>query len=101
MGLGTFLLIGLVLWRVSKMITDEDGPFDFFSWLRSKIPQSNWVGRGVRCLWCISFWLGLGLGVSIGVQLEWSVGEMLLYGLSWSSVAILIDERGIRHEGST
>jgi len=44
---------------VSYFIAKEDGPFDLFSKLRGKISQDGWVGRGLNCVLCISFWLSL------------------------------------------
>ncbi len=49
----------LAVYRVSYFIAKEDGPFDLFSELRGKIGQDGWVGRGLHCVLCISFWLSL------------------------------------------
>ena len=49
----------LAIYRVSYLIAKEDGPFDVFSGLRGKISQEGWVGRGLHCGLCISFWLSL------------------------------------------
>lgn len=59
MGITDLLIIGLVTYRLSHMITIEDGPFDIFVKLRMKIDpmQTTWVGRGLQCILCVSFWL--------------------------------------------
>lgn len=98
MSILTFFLLSLGLWRVSKLITDEDGPFDIFANMRARLSQSSWVGRGVRCIWCVSFWLGLLLGFLYGLREGWGWEQMVVFGLAWSTVVILIDEKGVRHE---
>ncbi len=49
----------LAVYRASYFIAKEDGPFDMFSKMRGKIGQEGWVGRGLNCVLCISFWLSL------------------------------------------
>ncbi len=53
------ILSVLAVYRASYFIAKEDGPFDLFSELRGKIGQDGWVGRGLHCVLCISFWLSL------------------------------------------
>lgn len=54
-----FIVAVLAVYRVSYLIAQEEGPFGIASWLRGKIDpdQSNWLGRGVRCVACVSFWI--------------------------------------------
>lgn len=52
-----FLLALLGTYRLSHMIVMEDGPFDVFAGLREKVGQGTWLGRGLHCVLCISFWL--------------------------------------------
>ncbi len=49
----------LAVYRVSYFIAKEDGPFDLFSEVRGKIGQEGWIGRGLHCVLCISFWLSV------------------------------------------
>lgn len=51
------VLATLATYRLSRMIALEDGPVDVFSNMREKVGQATWVGRGVHCVLCISFWL--------------------------------------------
>lgn len=55
------LIASLAVWRVSRMITLEEGPFSAFAWLRGHVDarQQSWIGRGLGCLYCVSFWLAL------------------------------------------
>lgn len=59
-----YLLSLLGVYRAAHMVTREDGPFDIFATLREKIGQENWIGRGLHCTNCVSFWLSL-------VMMEW------------------------------
>jgi hypothetical protein len=54
-----FLLALLGVYRLSHMIAMEDGPFDAFAELRDRVGQGNWIGRGLHCPLCLSFWLSL------------------------------------------
>ena len=49
----------LAVYRVGKMLSQEDGPFDAFAWFRSKFTGNNWFASGIRCFYCVSFWIGL------------------------------------------
>lgn len=53
----------LAVYRISYLIAKEDGPFDMFMVIREKAdplnPPLDWIGRGLRCILCVSFWLSL------------------------------------------
>lgn len=51
------ILVTLGVFRLSYMVSNEDGPGDIFSKLREWVGQSNWVGRGLNCFLCVSFWV--------------------------------------------
>lgn len=69
------ILLCLAVYRLSHAITMEDGPFDCFAWLRENIGQATWVGRGMHCPLCVSFWLSL--------VVMW----LPSWGVSWFGVA--------------
>lgn len=55
-----YLLAALAVYRISRMIVLEEGPFGAFAWLQEKTKkQDNWIERGLACPLCISFWLSL------------------------------------------
>src|SRR3990167_3650096 len=54
-----FTLSVLAVYRVSYMIANEDGPLDVFVFIREKVSQKNWIGRGLNCVLCISVWLSI------------------------------------------
>jgi len=70
----SFAMATLAAYRISYLIAREEGPFGVLAWLRGKIDpdQKTWVGRGVNCTLCISFWLALPAAlIAGGGWLEW------------------------------
>lgn len=69
------VVIGAIAaYRVSYLITREEGPLGVFALLRERIDphQKTWVGRGLNCVLCVSFWATLAVSIIIGVSwLEW------------------------------
>lgn len=63
----------LAVYRVAYMIAKEDGPFDALAWIRGKIDpmQHTWIGRGLNCVLCLSWWLSLVVFALGGSWLEW------------------------------
>jgi hypothetical protein len=69
-----FIVAVLASYRISHMIAREDGPFDVLSTIRGHIDpqQKTWIGRGLSCPLCISFWVTLIVALLIGgTWLEW------------------------------
>lgn len=90
--IGLLLLGGLAVWRATNMVVneDEEGPFGLFEWVRSRIDphQRTWVGRGLRCAFCVSFWLGMVLATVLGMLEVVSLPLIPVWGLAFSSVAV-------------
>lgn len=100
----------LFTWRLSSMITGEDGPGDIFVKLR-KLAGVQWdvdsrefgvtsLARGILCLWCVSIWVGFVAGIATwsfaqqGSFAELSLGDVSVFIMFWfaiSAVAILFD----------
>jgi len=72
MNLVPFLVLILAVWRISSLVTHEDGPYKVF--LRFRLwagvqyqaqtgdsYASNEFAAVLKCLWCNSVWLSLGL----------------------------------------
>lgn len=55
----TVFLAVFAVFRLAHMMTREEGPFSLWQRLRNLFLADNWIGRGIRCLWCVSFWLAL------------------------------------------
>ena len=52
-----FLISALATYRLSLMLSSEEGPLAIFARLRRKIPAKTNPGRGVRCSFCWSVWI--------------------------------------------
>lgn len=68
------LALGFIVYRVAWLVANDEGPFGVSSWLRSRIDpnQRTWVGRGLNCAGCVSFWLALLAAIAFGLSwLDW------------------------------
>jgi hypothetical protein len=64
-----FVLLGLAIYRVARMMAMERGPFDAFrlwrDWVgkhfkhNKKTGRQSWVDEGFNCPLCLSFWGGV------------------------------------------
>lgn len=78
----------LATYRVSRMIALEDGPFDVFSRLQELAGgQKNWVGRGLACPLCVSFWLALPAALLVGFV---DVRQLALLWLGIAGAAVVL-----------
>ena len=80
-----FIVAGLAIYRISRMLTEEEGPFAVFSTLRGLFPPVNWVGRGMECVMCVSVWVAL----PIALYLDWA-GDWPLTWLALSAITVII-----------
>jgi hypothetical protein len=53
----TFLISALATYRLSLMLSSEEGPLALFARLRRKVPPKSNPGRGIRCFLCWSVWI--------------------------------------------
>ncbi len=79
----TFALAALAVYRISRMITDEEGPFMVFSKLRGIAQPTTWIGRGLECIMCVSVWVALPVAYYLG-------GDWPLTWLALSAVTVII-----------
>lgn len=57
----TFLVAILAAYRLAYALAREEGPFSVFASLRGHLDpnQTRWIGRGLNCAACVSFWTSL------------------------------------------
>ena len=57
------ILIALAVYRLTKFVMIDDGPFDLMlkarDWVFDRFDEEHWINKGLSCPWCISFWLSL------------------------------------------
>jgi len=87
------------VYRLSRMIGLEEGPFEVFltfrSWMYSKF-EYRWVRNGVVCPLCISFWISLpaALLVTYQLHLDWYAVFWLWISLSGAASFLYKLEQG-------
>lgn len=87
-----FIVLSLAVWRVARIIVAEDGPFDLLAKARARFEidkQRTWIARGLMCVACISFWLGL---IAAFLWHGFSFGSVI-YGLALSAVSVILLRR--------
>ncbi len=81
----TFILASLAVYRLSRMLTDEEGPFMVFTKLRGLAPTENWIGRGLECILCMSVWVAFI--AALYIDLTWTLP---LTWLALSGVTVIL-----------
>lgn len=93
-----FIIAALATFRISHMIADEEGPGlpwgtkeqrkkGMFVRMHERFPATDWVGRGLECIMCLSVWIALPFAAYI----DWSWTTPLTW-LALSAVTVLLRE---------
>lgn len=82
-----FVLALLLNYRVSRALALEDGPFDLFSRIQGAFSQKSWLGRGLNCPLCVSFWLAVPAALLLQPP-DWRSGFLLWGGIAGGTVII-------------
>lgn len=88
-----FVIVTFAIYRITLLATQEDGPFNLALKWRNLFVTDNWVGRGVRCFWCVSFWMGFVVSLIPAVRLHMTGDGYLLLALGTSGMAIFLNEQ--------
>jgi len=86
-----FVLAVLALWRLTHLLSKEDGPFDLIYHFRRRLGE-GFFGRLLDCFYCLSIWMALPIGVWLGT--DWK--EKILYWLALSGAACLLEQATAR-----
>lgn len=81
-----FVLGSLTVWRISHLLTSEDGPRNIFAAVRTGL-ANRFHTNVMDCLYCTSMWVAVPLAWLIGV----SATEHLLLWPALSAAAIVIE----------
>lgn len=99
------IALGLICWRLTSLLVEEDGPLDIFAKLRRFIgvyydemsvkQGKNVIAKGLLCVWCTSIWVASPLALfapySNYPPTIYSILEWLGYVLVISTLAIIVD----------
>lgn len=82
-----WLVIGtLAVWRITHLLSAEDGPWDLVVHVRKKM-GSSFGGRLLDCFYCLSLWIAGPFAYFIGE----SIRERFCLWLAFSGGAILLE----------
>jgi hypothetical protein len=81
-----FLVAALAVYRLSRMVAEEEGPGAIFTKLRGAFDpdQQTWVGRGLNCPICVSFWVALPAAIAITVL---GYADVYAWPLTWLALS--------------
>ena len=81
----TATLAAFAVYRVARMVAEEDGPAFVFKRLRGSFTNDKRsFDVGVRCFYCISVWIALPITVLLVVAGGW---DMWLWPVWWMGLA--------------
>lgn len=87
-----FVIAAFAVWRAALLVTEDEGPFGLIAYLRDRIDphQKKWYGRGIRCVWCVSWWAGAATAAWLCYWgwLDVTLTPLWWFGLSGSAIAI-------------
>lgn len=81
----SLILAAFATYRLAVLLAEEEGPFALAARWRSRFLAENWIGRGVRCVACVSFWLALPLALA-AIVLDRAL-DPWAWPLAWLGVA--------------
>ncbi len=94
---GYWLVLGILcVWRVTHLLTAEDGPWDVFVRLRRLAGTGFWAAL-LDCFACLSLWVAAPLAYVIGEG--WK--ERLLLWPALSGAALLLERLTARAENAS
>ncbi len=82
-----YLVLVIVVWRLTHLISAEDGPFDLIFKLRKSL-GNNVFGKLMDCFYCLSIWFGLACALLAGSD----VLEIIILTLYYSGASILLEK---------
>lgn len=94
MGLTAFVLVGLGIYRLSRMIAVEEGPFNVFlnlrGWTAERWGLHSWLAVGIACPLCVSVWVSLAVAIFFALTLPLDVVNTVMYWGAWSAVTVIL-----------
>lgn len=89
----TATLAAFAIYRVARMVAEEDGPFFVFRRLRdAHTDQHTSIALGLRCPYCVGFWAALPVTVLLVVVGGWDVWLWPIWWLGLAGAAAKIHE---------
>lgn len=87
MDLTPFIICAIAVWRLTHLLSMEDGPFDIVFRLRKQLGH-GFFGNLLDCFYCLSVWIAIAPGIWLGNN--WK--EYLVNWLAISGAACLLEK---------
>lgn len=81
-----FIILALTTWRISYLLTFEEGPYGIFKKIRNQL--NRFKLSPLFCFYCTSVWVGFVISFFMSLNLF----STITYAFALSAAAILIDE---------
>ena len=91
-----FLLGTLFVWRITHLLSAEDGPWEVVVRLR-RAAGEGFIGQMLDCFYCLSIWISAPLAIFLGKKM----GERILLWPALSAGAILLERVTDRRYGES
>ena len=82
-----FVLSISAVWRITHLISKEDGPFNVIFKIRKQIGQA-FLGHLLDCFYCLSIWIAIPFGIWVGNN----VAEKIICCVALSGAACIIEK---------
>ncbi|WP_117880515.1 DUF1360 domain-containing protein [Aureibaculum luteum] len=82
-----FILSGLTVWRITHLLSQEDGPFDLVIKFRKLFGQ-GFFGTLLDCFYCLSIWIAIPFAYFLGNTMI----DMLLFWGALSGIACITEK---------
>ena len=82
-----FILSVFAAWRITHLLSKEDGPFDLVYLLRKKA-GAGFFGSLLDCFYCVSVWVAFPFGLWLG-NFWW---QKLLCWMALSGMVCLLEQ---------
>jgi hypothetical protein len=82
-----YLILVIVVWRITHLISAEDGPFDMIIKIR-KLVGNSFFGKLMDCFYCLSIWVGFACACFVTLEFK----EILILTLFYSGASILLEK---------
>jgi hypothetical protein len=90
------IILILVVFRITLMITTENGPAWVFKYFRRSVkrraPKATHMDEGITCQWCMSMWVGAVAAVDEYLFAGNAVYETIILALALSGAVVILSK---------
>lgn len=78
----------LATWRITSLVSAEEGPFNVFGKFRQSLPIDGFIEGLVSCVWCLSIWIAIGWVIFIACFPTIAIWVALPFAFSTGAIAL-------------